>query len=65
MSSFCVKLPEASSMSDGPNAVSPKTDPLLAKAEPISDSGNTSEITYLQRGKNPVCNCSQRKSENM
>ncbi|GAB0210172.1 hypothetical protein GRJ2_003483000 [Grus japonensis] len=31
---------------------SSKTDPLLAKAEPISDSGSTSVITYLRRGKN-------------
>ncbi|PKU44051.1 protein pxr1-like [Limosa lapponica baueri] len=38
-------------------------DPLLAKAEPISDGG-ASEITYLRRGKkNQLCNsnCSQRR----
>ncbi|GAB0205849.1 acid sphingomyelinase-like phosphodiesterase 3b [Grus japonensis] len=29
-----------------------KTDPPLAKAEPISDSGSTSGITYLRREKN-------------
>ncbi|GAB0183115.1 epimerase family protein SDR39U1 [Grus japonensis] len=28
-----------------------KTDPLLAKAEPISDSGSASGITELRRGK--------------
>ncbi|KAK4822884.1 hypothetical protein QYF61_021103 [Mycteria americana] len=28
-----------------------KMDPLLAKAEPISDSGSTSGLTYLRRGK--------------
>ena len=28
-----------------------KTDPLLAKAEPISSSGSASGITYLRRGK--------------
>jgi len=28
-----------------------RTDPLLAKAEPISDSGSTSVITYLRRQK--------------
>ena len=28
-----------------------KTDPLLAKAEPISDGGSASGITYLRRGK--------------
>ncbi|GAB0207612.1 acid sphingomyelinase-like phosphodiesterase 3b [Grus japonensis] len=30
---------------------SSKTDLLLAKAEPISDSGSASGITYLRRGK--------------
>jgi len=28
-----------------------KTDPLLAKAKPISDGGRTSVITYLRRKK--------------
>ncbi|GAB0205771.1 E3 ubiquitin-protein ligase MARCHF3 [Grus japonensis] len=28
-----------------------KTDPLLAKAEPISDGGSASAITYLRREK--------------
>jgi len=28
-----------------------KTDPLLAKAKPISDGGTASGITYLRRGK--------------
>jgi len=28
-----------------------KTDPPLAKSEPISDGGNTSVITYLRRRK--------------
>ena len=28
-----------------------KTDPLLAKAEPISNSGSASGITYLRKGK--------------
>jgi len=30
---------------------SSKMDPPLAKAEPISDSGSTSRIIYLRRGK--------------
>ncbi|KAM9590913.1 uncharacterized protein ACIBXB_005945 [Morphnus guianensis] len=34
-----------------PMPASSKTDPLLAKAEPISDSGSASVITYLRRGK--------------
>jgi len=28
-----------------------KTDPLLAKAKPISDGGSTSVITYLRKGR--------------
>jgi len=28
-----------------------KTDPPLAKAKPISNSGNTSLITYLRKGR--------------
>ncbi|PKU49504.1 hypothetical protein llap_213 [Limosa lapponica baueri] len=38
-----------------------KTDPPLAKAEPISNSGSTSGIMHLRRGKNPRSNCSQRE----
>jgi len=40
-----------------------KTDPLLAKAEPINNSGSTSVITCLRRGKKPLCNgnCSWEK----
>jgi len=30
----------------------PKKNLLLAKAEPISDGGNSSVTTYLKRGKN-------------
>lgn len=29
-----------------------KTDPLLAKAEPIGEAGGASVITYLRKGKN-------------
>jgi len=29
----------------------PKTDPPLAEAEPVSDSGSASVIIYLRRGK--------------
>ncbi|GAB0207745.1 AN1-type zinc finger protein 5-like [Grus japonensis] len=35
-----------------------KTDPLLAKAEPISDGGSASVITYLRRRKKLLHNCS-------
>jgi len=28
-----------------------KTDPLLAKAKPISDGGSASGITYLRKGR--------------
>ena len=34
-----------------PMPASSKTDPLLAKAEPISNSGSASGITYLRKGK--------------
>jgi len=35
-----------------PMSASSKMDPLLTEAEPINDSGSTSEIRYLRRGKN-------------
>jgi len=34
-----------------PVPASSKTDLLLAKAEPLSDSGSASVITYVRRGK--------------
>ena len=37
-----------------PMPASSKTDPLLGKAEPISDSGSTSVITCLRKGKTAV-----------
>ena len=49
---FCEKLLEASPMSDiEPMPAGSKTDPLLAKAKPISSSGSASGITYLRWGK--------------
>ena len=36
---------------------SSKMDPPLAKAEPISDAGGTSVITYLRKGKKCYINC--------
>ncbi|KAK4810990.1 hypothetical protein QYF61_014462 [Mycteria americana] len=49
-----------------PVPASSKMDPPLAKAEPISDSGSASVITYLRRGKN-CCTTAARgeRSENM
>jgi len=38
-------------------------DPSLAKAEPISDSGSASVITYLGRGKNKMCNDNHSRIE--
>jgi len=32
-----------------------KTDPLLAKAKPISDGGSASVITYLRRKRKITC----------
>jgi len=37
-----------------PVSAGSKMDLLLAKAEPISDGGSTSEITYLRRGEKSV-----------
>jgi len=45
----CEKLP---SCLIKPEAAGCKTDLLLPKAKPVSDSGSTSMITYLIRGKN-------------
>ena len=55
----CKKLPQC--LTEAMPAGS-KTDLLLTKAEPISDGGSTSGITYLRRG-NVADNssCSQRE----
>jgi len=45
----CEKLPPCLIK---PVAVGSKTDPLLAKAKPVSDGGSPSVITCLGRGKN-------------
>ena len=44
-----------------------KMDPLLAKAEPISDSGSASVITYLRKGKSycAAAIAAGERSENM
>ena len=45
-----------------------KTDPPLAKAEPISNSGSTSGITYLRKGKKSyraVATAAGERSEKM
>jgi len=41
-----------------PMTAGSKMDPLLTKVEPISDSGSTSVIPYLRRGKKPLHNSS-------
>jgi len=43
----CKKLP---SCPTEPTPAGSKTDALLAKAKPVSDSGSASGITYLRRG---------------
>ncbi|KAK4830386.1 hypothetical protein QYF61_010613 [Mycteria americana] len=48
-----------------PMPASSKTDPMLAKVEPISDGGSASVITYLRRGKNAVQQQLEERSENM
>ena len=49
---FFEKLLEVPPLLTGPMPASPKMDLLLAKAEPISDSGSTSVIT-LKKGDPP------------
>ena len=47
----------------GPMPAGSKMDPLLAKAEPISDSGSASGITDLRRGKKTTCAVAARREE--
>jgi len=42
-----------------------KIDLLLAKAEPISNSGSISVIRHLRRGKKPCVVAAREKSKNM
>ena len=42
-----------------------KTDPVLAKAKPISNGGSASVITYLRRGEKLVKQQSRERSEMM
>ena len=60
----CWKLPLCSRE---PIPASSKTDPLPAKAEPISDSGNASVITFLRRKKvgDEKKTAARERSENM
>jgi len=51
----CEKLPPCLIK---PVPASSETDPLLPKAKPVSDSGSSSVITYLRRGKKP---CSRER----
>jgi len=48
-----------------PVPASSKTDPLLAKAEPISDSGDTSVTTHLRKGKKCYSATVRKRSEKM
>jgi len=52
-------------MSSRANATSSKMDPLLAKAEPISDGGSASGITYLRRGEKTCTAAARERSENL
>ena len=60
----CQKLPLCPTE---PMSAGSKTDPLLAKAEPISDGGSTSVITYLRREKSycAAAIAAGERSENM
>jgi len=62
---FCEKAPEAVLML-GTVPASSETDSQLTKAEPISNGGSTSGITYLRRGeKNPCITATRERSVNM
>jgi len=55
----CKQLPESPTK---PMPAGSNTDPLLAKAKPISDSRSTSGITYLRRWKKMAQEqCSRRQ----
>lgn len=50
----------------GPMPATSKTDLLLAKAKPISNSGSASGIIYLERGGNAALHMEKgERSENM
>jgi len=57
----CKKLPPC--LTD-PVPVGSKTDPLLAKAKPISNSGSASVITCLKGEKKPVETADEREEWN-
>jgi len=44
---------------------SSKTDPLLAKTEPICDGGSTSVKTYFKKGKKTTATAAEEWSETM
>lgn len=52
---FSEKTLEASPTSNRANASGSRLDPLLAKAEPISDSGSTSGATYKKNTQKSYC----------
>ena len=58
----CQKLPpyDAETM-----PASSKTDPLLAKAEPISDGGSASGMTYLRKREKTCTVAAGERSETM
>ena len=58
--SFCERTPEAAPMS---GRASSKTNPLLVKVEPISDTGSTSVITYLRKGKKHCTTAAARREQ--
>ena len=58
---FCGKLLEASPCLIEPVPAGYKTDLLLAKTEPISDSGSASGITDLRRGKKSSCDLAVKR----
>jgi len=61
---FCEKTLEAAPLLE-PVPAGSKMDPLLAKAEPISDIGSTSVTIYLRNSENRCAAAVTKKSEKM
>lgn len=57
MSVFCEKRP---SVKTEPVPARHKADLLLAKTEPVGNAGGAPVVTYLGKGKKPLCSSCER-----
>ena len=60
---FCGKLLEPFPMSDRARPLSSKMDPLLARAESISEGSSTSVTTYLRKSKKTCAKAAAVRNE--